>query len=189
MSSFDIELTGLGGLMLVCRRERRDSRGSLSRLFCAEDLVAAGWTWPIHQINHTRTLRRGCVRGMHFQREPFAEAKLVSCVRGQVFDVAVDLRPTSPTFLRWHAAVLTGDNGCALMIPQGFAHGFQALSDGVELVYCHSAAYAASAEGGLHPLDPMLAIHWPLPVTELSDRDANHPPLAERRSLAEGLSI
>jgi len=118
------------------------------------------------------TARKGTVRGMHFQRPPHAEMKLVSCVRGEVFDVAVDLRRGSPTFLRWHAERLSADNNRALLIPQGFAHGFQALTDDAELIYCHSAAYDAASEGGLNPRDPRLAIAWPLPITELSARDA-----------------
>ena len=105
-----------------------DARGFLSRLFCAEELRAAGWTGPIAQINHTHTARKGTVRGMHFQYPPHAEMKLVSCLRGEVWDVAVDIRAGSQTFLRWHAEILSADNGRALLIPQGFAHGFQALT-------------------------------------------------------------
>jgi dTDP-4-dehydrorhamnose 3,5-epimerase len=114
---------------------------------------------------------------MHWQRPPHAEAKLVSCLRGQVWDVAVDVRPGSPTFLRWHAERLSADNGQALLIPPGFAHGFQALSDDVELLYCHSAAHAPQTEAGLHPQDERLGIAWPLPITKLSARDAGHPRL------------
>jgi dTDP-4-dehydrorhamnose 3,5-epimerase len=162
----------LAGLKLVARQRLGDDRGSFARLFCAEELRAAGWRDPIVQVNHTMTARKGTVRGMHFQRPPHAEMKLVSCVRGEVFDVAVDLRRGSPTFLRWHAERLSADNNRALLIPQGFAHGFQALTDDAELIYCHSAAYDAASEGGLNPRDPRLAIAWPLPITELSARDA-----------------
>ena len=182
MSRFTITETPLAGLKLVRRQLLGDSRGFLSRLFCAEELAAAGWAGPVAQVNHTHTARRGTVRGMHFQRAPHAEAKLVSCLRGVVFDVAVDLRPESPTFGRWHALRLSADNGCALLIPPGFAHGFQAQCDDVELLYCHSAAHAPQAEGGLHPQDAALAIAWPLPISELSARDAEHPGL---RDLAE----
>jgi dTDP-4-dehydrorhamnose 3,5-epimerase len=108
-----------------------DDRGSLSRLFCADELAASGWAWPVAQINHTVTLHRGAVRGFHFQRPPHAEAKLVSCLRGAVWDVAVDLRQGSPTFLQHRAIELSADNGQALLIPPGFAHGFQALRDGL----------------------------------------------------------
>jgi dTDP-4-dehydrorhamnose 3,5-epimerase len=108
---------------------------------------------------------------------PHAEMKLVSCLHGEVWDVAVDLRAGSPTFLQWHAERLSADNGHALLIPEGFAHGFQALSDEVELLYCHSAAYSAAAERGLHPQDAVLGIAWPLTITEMSTRDAAHPQL------------
>jgi len=167
--------TPLAGLVRVQRQPVGDARGSLVRLFCADELREAGWNTPVAQINLTRTARAGTVRGMHFQHPPHAEIKLVSCLRGEVWDVAVDLRRGSPTFLRWHAERLSADNHVALLIPQGFAHGFQTLVDDVEMLYCHSAPYTAHAEGGLRPLDPRLALAWPLPVGEMSARDAGHP--------------
>jgi dTDP-4-dehydrorhamnose 3,5-epimerase len=100
--------------------------------------------------------------------------KLVSCLRGEVWDVVVDLRVGSPTFLRWHAERLSAENCNAILIPEGFAHGFQTLTDDVELLYCHSNAYVAWAEGGLNPSDPTLGIAWQLPITEMSTRDAGH---------------
>jgi len=112
------------------------------------------------------------VRGLHYQKPPHAEAKLVSCIRGEVWDLVLDLRHGSATFLHWHAQRLSADNACALLIPQGFAHGFQALTDDAELLYCHSAAYAPECEAGLNPSDPRLAIAWPLPIADLSPRDA-----------------
>lgn len=175
MSRFAVTDLPLTGLKLVERQRLGDSRGFLSRLFCAEELAAVDWRKPIAQINHTYTAKRGTVRGMHFQRQPHAEMKLVSCICGEVWDVAVDVRADSPTFLHWHAERLSADNGRALLIPEGFAHGFQALTDDVELLYCHSAAYNSSAEADLNPQDARLAINWPLPITELSARDAGHP--------------
>jgi len=172
MSRFTITDLPLAGLKRVERQSLGDNRGFLARLFCAEELASAGWTKPIAQINHTYTAKQGTVRGMHFQHPPHAEMKLVSCIRGEVWDVAVDLRVGSPTFLHWHAERLSVENGCALLIPEGFAHGFQALTDDVELLYCHSEAYAAHAEGGLNPTDPRLGITWPLAIAELSARDA-----------------
>jgi len=166
------------GLKLVKRSLLSDSRGFFSRLFCASALASVGWESPIAQINHSYTNRRGSVRGLHYQLPPQAETKLVSCLRGEVWDVAVDLRRGSPTFLHWHAHALSADNGLALLIPAGFAHGFQALSDDAELLYCHSAPYAAAAEAGLNPQDARLAISWPLPVVGLSLRDAGHPPIS-----------
>lgn len=175
MSRFTITDLPLPGLKLVERQRLGDARGFLSRLFCAAELLSAGWNKAIAQINHTYTARAGTVRGLHFQRSPHAEMKLVSCLRGEVWDVAVDLRAGSETFLSWHAERLSAENGRALLIPEGFAHGFQALSDDVELLYCHSMAYAPAAEAGLNPQDPRLAIAWPLPIAELSARDSQHP--------------
>ena len=169
--------TPLAGVKLVHRQPVGDARGSLSRLFCARELAGAGWTQAIAQVNHTWTQRRGTVRGLHYQRAPDAEMKLVCCLRGEVWDVVVDLRSGSPTYLRWHAQHLSADNQDAMLIPQGCAHGFQSLADDAELLYCHSAHYAPEADAGLHPLDARLAIPWPLPVTLLSQRDANHPSL------------
>ncbi len=178
MSRFTIADLPLGGLKLVEHQRLGDNRGFLSRLFCAEELAAAGWTAAIAQINHTRTATRGTVRGMHFQHPPHAEMKLVTCIRGEVWDVAVDLRKGSPTFLRWHAETLSADNRRAMLIPQGFAHGFQALTDDVELLYCHSVAYSPAADAGLSPVDPRLGIVWPLAIVGLSPRDAGHPGIA-----------
>lgn len=175
MSRFAVIDTPLAGLQVVQRQRLQDERGFLSRLFCADELHAVGWYGAVAQVNHTCTRQAGAVRGLHYQRPPHAEIKLVSCLRGAVWDVAVDLRPDSPTFLRWHAEELSADNGRALLIPQGFAHGFQALEDDSELLYCHSSAYAPQAEAGLHPLDAHLAITWPLAVHGLSPRDAGHP--------------
>lgn len=162
------------GLVVIERQRQEDARGFFSRFFCATELAEAGFALPIAQINHTLTTKRGAVRGLHFQHPPHAEDKFVSCLRGEIFDVAVDLRQGSPTFLRWHAEVLSADNRKSLLIPQGFAHGFQTLSEDCELIYLHSRAYAAGFEGALNVKDPTLEIGWPLPMTDLSERDSNH---------------
>ena len=177
MSRFAITDLPLPGLKCIERQRMGDARGYLARLFCADELRAAGWTRPVAQINHTCTATKGTVRGLHFQHPPHAEMKLVSCIRGEVFDVAVDIRRDSQTFLRWRGERLSAGNNRALLIPEGFAHGFQALSDDTELIYCHSAPYDAAAEGGLDPQDPKLGIAWPLPIAELSARDDQHPRL------------
>ena len=174
MSRLALSPLPLHGLFRVQRQPMADERGFFERLFCTHELSAAGWTTPLAQINHSHTAQRGSLRGMHYQRPPHAEMKLVSCLHGEVWDVAVDLRHGSPTFLQWHAERLSADNGCALLIPPGLAHGFQALADHAELLYLHSAAYAPEAEAGLHPLDSRLGLAWPLPVTELSPRDRSH---------------
>jgi dTDP-4-dehydrorhamnose 3,5-epimerase len=179
MSRFRIVDTTLPDLKVVVRERRGDERGFLSRLFCASELAPAGWRGGIAQINQTLTHRPGTVRGLHFQRPPDAEAKLVSCLRGRVWDVAVDLRAGSPTLLRWHAEELSPDNGRALLIPEGFAHGFQVLEPDSELLYLHSAAYSPASEAALNAVDPRLAIGWPLPVGDRSARDQAHPLLTD----------
>ena len=175
MSEFSISDTPIQDLKVLQRKLIEDTRGSLSRIFCAAQLEIAGWEMPISQINHTVTKNRGTVRGLHFQRKPFAEMKLISCLRGKVWDVAVDLRKDSPTFLQWHAEELSSENHRALLIPEGFAHGFQTMSDDCELLYMHSAPYTREAEAGIRPNDPRLQIPWPLEFYEISERDAAHP--------------
>lgn len=169
--------TPLDGLRLVTRSVLGDERGFLSRLYCADELVAIGFDQPILQINQTLTRVAGSIRGLHFQRAPFAEGKFVSVLAGEVLDVAVDLRPGSPTFLHWHAERLSRDNRRSLFIPKGFAHGFQTLVPDCELLYLHTERYEPSAEGALNALDPRLAIAWPLPVADMSARDLSHPML------------
>lgn len=177
MGRFTVKDMPIEGLKLIERQQLADSRGFFARLFCSEELAAAGWFKPIVQINHTLTQMQGTVRGMHYQLPPYAEMKLVTCLRGAVWDVAVDLRAGSPTFLQWHAEELSAANNRALLIPEGFAHGFQTLSNDCELLYLHAATYVPSAEGGLSPRDPALSITWPLAVAEISPRDARHPML------------
>jgi dTDP-4-dehydrorhamnose 3,5-epimerase len=179
---FDILDTSLAGLRILQRKPIGDSRGYLERLFCSEELQALAPGRHIAQINHTLTATRGTVRGMHFQCPPHAEIKFVSCLRGEVFDVAVDLRHNSPTFLHWHAELLSADNHKTLVIPEGFAHGFQTLTDNCEMLYFHTHTYQPDAEGGLNAQDPRLAIQWPLPVGGVSPRDAGHPGLDENFS-------
>jgi dTDP-4-dehydrorhamnose 3,5-epimerase len=165
----------LQGLKLIQRNPIGDHRGYLERMFCEEELQSLIPGRSIVQINHTLTVKRGTVRGLHFQYPPHAETKIVNCLRGEVFDVAVDLRHGSPTFLHWHAEILSANNHRTLLIPEGFAHGFQTLTEDCELLYFHTAAYQPSAEGGLNAQDSKLDIRWPEPVIELSSRDAAHP--------------
>lgn len=176
---FDILDMLIIGLKLVQRKPIGDDRGYLERMFCSEELKSLIPGKSIVQINHTLTAKRGTVRGMHFQHSPHAETKFVSCLRGEVFDVAVDLRRGSPTFLHWHAEILSADNHKTLVIPEGFAHGFQTLTKDCEMLYLHTTAYRAEAEGGLNARDPRLAIQWPLPIVEQSARDSGHPLVSE----------
>jgi dTDP-4-dehydrorhamnose 3,5-epimerase len=180
MSQFSIFDTPIVGLKVIERKPISDRRGSLARIFCADQLKNAGWEKSIAQINQTVTKKRGTVRGMHFQNAPHAEMKLVSCLQGEIWDVAVDLRKNSPTFLKWHAEKLSTENCRALLIPEGFAHGFQTLSDDCELIYLHSAPYFQDAESGIRPNDSYLKISWPLDFFEISTRDAEHPLLNDQ---------
>jgi dTDP-4-dehydrorhamnose 3,5-epimerase len=176
----------LAGVLTVERVRRGDHRGFLSRLFSADEFAHWGWNGPVVQINQTYTAAKGTIRGMHFQFAPKAEKKLIMCLKGAVCDVAVDLRQASPTLLRHHMETLSADNRRALLIPEGCAHGFQTLTEDVELVYLHSEYYAPEHEGGVSALDPALAIAWPEPVSAISDRDKNHPPIT---AAYEGLRL
>jgi len=175
MSRFDFILTPLPGLLIVQRKAIEDHRGFLSRFYCADEFRAAGLTKPIAQINHTLTRKKGAVRGLHFQHPPHVETKLVSCLKGKIWDVAVDLRCDSPTFLHWHGEILSAANRKSLLIPEGYAHGFQALAEDCELIYLHTATYHPEAEGALNAADSRLNLSWPLPIDDLSERDRNHP--------------
>jgi len=175
MSRFDFIPTPLSGLTLIQRKTLEDPRGFLSRFYCVEEFAEAGINKPIAQINHTLTRKKGAIRGLHFQHPPYAETKLVSCLRGEIWDVAVDLRHDSPTFLHWHGEILSAENRKSLLIPGGYAHGFQALTEDCELIYLHTMAYHSEAEGALNVADPRLNIAWPLPISDISGRDSNHP--------------
>lgn len=175
MARLNFFSTSLVGLIAVQRKPLEDSRGFLSRFFCAEEFKQVGINKSISQINHTLTRHKGAVRGLHYQNPPYAEIKLVSCLKGEIFDVAVDLRRDSPTFLHWHGEVLSAQNQRSLLIPEGFAHGFQTLTDDCELIYLHTSPYVQEAESALNVTDPQLQINWPLTITELSDKDRSHP--------------
>lgn len=164
--------------MLVETPLREDHRGAFGRLYCDRELADLAGTRQVVQVNQSRTRQIGAVRGLHFQHVPHAEMKFVRCLRGRVWDVAVDLRAGSPTFLHWHAQELRADRSAMLVIPEGCAHGFQVLEANSELLYLHTAHHAPTAEGGLRHDEPRLAIRWPLAVTDLSERDRAHPLLS-----------
>lgn len=171
--------TDISGLYIAETEKKADHRGAFARLFCHRDLAAATGGRQIVQVNHSQTVAAGALRGLHFQYPPHAEMKMVRCLKGRVFDVAVDIRQNSPTYLKYHAEELTPDNARMMVIPEGFAHGFQALEDNSEMLYLHTAFYNAAAEGGLRYDDPALAIDWPLAAGDISARDRTHALIAE----------
>ena len=171
------DTTELRGVLVVETTPLVDSRGAFARFFCERELAAVTGDRRIVQINHSRTDAVGAVRGLHYQLPPHAEMKLVRCLRGRVWDVAVDLRAGSPTFLQWHAEELSPGNARMLVIPEGCAHGFQVLEPESELLYLHTAYYAPEAEDAVACDDPRVGVAWPLPIGGLSERDGNHPPL------------
>jgi dTDP-4-dehydrorhamnose 3,5-epimerase len=166
--------TPLKGVVVAESAVHSDHRGAFTRLFCAEQLSSVVGDRRILQSSHSRAVTAGAVRGMHYQYPPHAEMKFVRCLKGRIWDVAVDLRAGSPTFLKWYAQDLTPENGRALIIPEGCAHGFQVLEANSELLYFHTACYTPEKEDGVLHDDPMLAITWPLPVKDLSARDQRY---------------
>lgn len=165
----------IAGAFVVQSTPRGDSRGSFMRLFCAHDFAEANGARQIVQINWSHTVLAGTVRGLHFQQGADADAKWVRCMEGCVWDVIVDLRPDSPTFMQWHAVELSAENCRAVFIPEGCAHGFQSLEPDSRLLYLHTAFHNPAAERGVAFNDPQLAIAWPRDVTLLSDRDRALP--------------
>ena len=168
--------TSIAGAFEVRLDVRSDPRGRFHRAWCERAFAEAGLAPRWVQMNHSVTLGRGAARGFHFQRPPHSEDKLVSCTLGSAFDVAVDLRRGSPSFLQW-AAVEIGE-ATSFFIPKGCAHGFQALADEVHLLYLHSDSYAPEAEGGVRLDDPRIGVDWPLPIGITSERDRSFPLLA-----------
>jgi dTDP-4-dehydrorhamnose 3,5-epimerase len=167
--------TSLKDAWLIEIERRGDARGYFARTFCRDEFSAHGLPLEFPQQNMSFSASAGTMRGMHFQRAPHAEGKLIRCVRGSVHDVIIDLRPASPTFMKHEAFVLTGETTRQLYCPPGFAHGFQTLTDDVEMTYLMSASYAPGAADGVRYDDPAFAIAWPLAVTDISERDARWP--------------
>ena len=152
-----------------------DDRGMFARVFCAREFAKAGLENSFVQANISTNRLAGTVRGMHFQCEADAEVKLVRCIKGSIHDVVVDIRKGSPTYLRWFGVVLSEDNGLMMYVPKGFAHGYQALTDGATAFYMVSAYYTPASENGFRFDDPKLAIEWPASVSEISEKDARWP--------------
>lgn len=168
------EETILQGSYIISPKILEDNRGWFSRFFCKEEFIKIGHSKEWIQMNHSFTSKKGSIRGMHFQKPPFEEIKMVRCIAGAVYDVIVDIRKNSETFLQFFAQKLSAQNKKMMYIPQGFAHGFQTLTDGAELIYHHTAFYTPEVEDALHFQDPILNIPWPIQITEVSERDANH---------------
>lgn len=169
--------TPLKGVQIIQRKPFKDIRGQFSRMFCSRELRELGWSDPVAQVNLSHTVAKGAVRGMHYQMGEAAEVKLVSCIAGHVWDVALDLRRSSNTYLRWHAVELSADNHQALLIPKGVAHGFQVLQADSTLLYVHSHEYTPHQEAGIRADDTALAITWPLEFVDWSDRDRALAPI------------
>jgi dTDP-4-dehydrorhamnose 3,5-epimerase len=167
--------TPLAGSYTIDVTLSSDSRGWFARTYCKNEFKQIGHTKEWVQINHSFTIKKGTVRGMHYQLPPFAEIKMVRCIAGAVYDVIIDLRKDSATFLQWFGTELSAKNKKMLYIPEGFGHGFQTLAADSELIYHHTAFYTPGAEGGLRYNDASLNIAWPMEPTEISERDKRHP--------------
>jgi len=167
--------TPLAGAYCIDLQPFSDERGWFARFYCKEEFSRIGHTKEWVQMNHSVSNEKGTLRGLHFQLPPYREIKMVRCIRGAVLDVIVDLRRDSASFLSHFAQELSADNRKMLYIPEGFAHGFQTLTDNAELIYLHTEFYRPNAEGGLKYDDPALGVSWPLPVAVVSERDSKHP--------------
>lgn len=174
--------TAIEGVFIAETSLLDDHRGSFSRLFCNQDLSSALGNRQIVQINHSCTKTPGVIRGMHYQHPPNAEMKFIRCIRGRVWDVAVDLRAGSPTLFQWHAQELDPQSGRMVIIPEGCAHGFQVLEPNSEMLYLHTAMYAPEKADGVAFDDPKLAIPWPLTISKLSSQGKQHPPIVSNFS-------
>lgn len=170
-----INATPFAGLFEIQQTAFKDGRGHFTRLFCQQELSKIRENIHFVQINFSHTLLKGSLRGMHCQESPAAEAKLVRCLSGTVLDVVVDIREKSPTFLKYYAVELSADNDRAIFIPEGFAHGFQALTDDASLLYMHTEFWSPNQEFGIRYDDPRISIDWPLSITHCSERDLQHP--------------
>ncbi len=170
-----LEPTPLTGAFIVKPRRIGDDRGFFERLFCAQTFGDHGLVATVAQVNHSRSAREGTIRGLHYQLPPAAEAKVVACIAGGIFDVIVDVRGGSPTFLQWFGATLSPENGTMIYVPPGFAHGVQTLKLDSEIVYTTSAPHAPEFERGVRYDDPRVGIRWPLAPTALSDKDLALP--------------
>jgi dTDP-4-dehydrorhamnose 3,5-epimerase len=172
--------TELKDAWLIELELRGDDRGFFARTMCRDEFALHGMEIEYVQQNTSFSMHKGSLRGLHYQKPPFAEAKLIRCIRGDILDVIVDIRADSPTYLKHQAFELNDSNRRQLYVPPGFAHGFQTLTDAVEVSYLVSMPYTPAAERGLRYIDAELGIHWPLPVTLISEKDARWPLISEQ---------
>jgi dTDP-4-dehydrorhamnose 3,5-epimerase len=170
-----IRETELGGLFVLDLDQRSDERGYFARTFCAQEFATAGLPTHFVQCNVSVNHRKGTLRGMHFQRAPSPEGKLVTCTRGRIYDVVVDIRRDSPSFRKWAGFELSEKNKTLLYIPPGFAHGFQTLEDETDVFYQMTEFYRPELADGVRWDDPAFAISWPLPVSTISEKDRSLP--------------
>jgi len=173
MNRLEIKTTYIHDLYIIGSNPIYDDRGYFERLFCEEELRPI-LKKPIKQINHSLTKNKGSIRGMHYQIPPAAETKIIKCIKGSIYDVAVDLRKDSPTFLKWHGEIISEGNSKMFLIPEGFAHGFQTLDDNIEVIYFTTEYYSAELERGILYDDPFISIGWPLKLAEISEKDKNY---------------
>lgn len=174
MELFEIIKLKIKDLKIIKNIQKKDERGFLNKLFSKKEFEKFGWKTPIRQVNYTFTKEAGTVRGMHYQVAPYSEDKLIVCISGSIIDIAIDIRPNSPTYLNNYSKILT-DSNSSILIPKGFAHGFQTLENDVRLLYLHSAEYNTKYERRLNPLDPKINIQWPMNIKKMSKLDQNAP--------------
>jgi dTDP-4-dehydrorhamnose 3,5-epimerase len=174
-----IAATPLKGAFIIEPEPFEDTRGMFSRIFCKKEFQSISFVKNIVQVNHSITVEKGAIRGVHFQRPPMAEIKMVKCLRGSVFDVIIDLRKDLPTFLKWHGETLSAENMKMMYVPEGFAHGFQTMESNSELLYFHTEFYSPEHEEAVRYDDPLINIQWPMEITDISEKDRNHPLLSQ----------
>ncbi len=171
----DFVETKLHGSFVIHPKLLQDDRGGFSRIFCKDEFKKISHQKEFVQFNHSFNVRKGTVRGMHYQEPPHSEIKLIRCIKGSVYDVIIDIRKSSSTFLQWFGVELSAENRNMIYVPEGFAHGFQTLEENSELLYHHTGFYEPTAERGIRFNDPELKINWPIEVTSISQKDENYP--------------
>jgi dTDP-4-dehydrorhamnose 3,5-epimerase len=172
--------TDIVGAKVICPAPHHDERGRFMRVWCSREFVEHGIDFLPVQANMGFSTRKGTLRGMHFQTQPALEAKLVRCTRGSIFDVVLDLRPASPSYGKWYGTELSAENGHALYLPEGCAHGYQTLQESTEMYYVASAFYTPATVRGVRFDDPAFSIQWPLAPTVVSQQDRNWPPVESK---------